>query len=127
MKTTNKTSAFFSLIAIAMIAAVGTGASALATAGTTSDEPLTATVKYDDLDLSHAAGVSQLYGRIRRAAQTVCSPFEGLGAEPTQRWTQCVSAATDRAVATVNQPALVALHAAKTGKRQPAMVASLRN
>jgi UrcA family protein len=127
MKTTKNASSLFSLVAISLIAAIGAGAGSLATAGVTDDSPLKATVKYGDLDLSHAAGVSQLYGRIRRAAQTVCSPFEGRGAELTLRWTQCVDQAVNQAVENVNQPVLMALHAAKTGKQQPVRVASTRN
>ena len=128
MKTTQTTSKLFNLIALTALAAFGSGAGALATAAVvTGAEPLKVTVKYSDLDLSHAAGVAQLYGRIRHAAEAVCSPFEGRGAEATLRLMQCVDQATSKAVADANQPTLAALHAAKTGKQQPVRVASTRN
>jgi UrcA family protein len=125
MKNTSKTSTLFKLIAISLITAFGSGVGTLATAAPTGDEPLTATVKYSDLDLSQAAGVSQLYGRIRRAAETVCSPLEGTGVAAAHNWAQCVDQAVTRAVASVNRPALAALHAAKSGKQQPTRIASM--
>jgi UrcA family protein len=125
MKNASKTSTLFKLIAISLMTAFGSGVGALAAAAATGDEPLTATVKYGDLDLSHAAGVSQLYRRIRRAAETVCSPLEGKGVAAMHNWTQCVDQAVTGAVANVNHPALAALHAAKTGKQPPVRIASM--
>ena len=129
MKTTKDTASLFNLLAVSVITASGICAIATATtaaaASADSGEVLTSTVQYADLDLSHQAGVDRLYARIRRAAQTVCSPFEGRGAEQNQRWTQCVDASTARAVADVHKPAVAALHAAKTGKKAPLRMASV--
>jgi UrcA family protein len=131
MKTTKTTAPLFNLIAMSVITLFGVGAvatgTAVAAAAADTDSVLTVTVKYDDLDLSHHAGVDRLYGRIRRAAQTVCAPFEGRSLSETQHWTQCVDASIARAVADVHQPALAALHAAKTGNQQPARMASMKN
>ena len=71
MKTTKHRPTLNHLFAISLLAALGTGAAAMATAANAGDEPRQVTVKYDDLDLSHAAGTAQLYGRIRRAWQAI--------------------------------------------------------
>jgi len=48
----------------------------VAEAAPPSDVP-TAVVKFGDLDTTHPAGKEELYRRLSRAAQAVCSPLEG--------------------------------------------------
>jgi UrcA family protein len=54
------------------------------------------TVKFADLDLTHAAGAEALYARIRSAARQVCAPS----------MRPCIDQAIARAVADVNAPLL---------------------
>jgi len=70
-------------------------------------------VSYADLDLSEAAGVEILYGRIRAAARSVC------GATTAQPLTllagqECTREALAGAVAKANIPPLTAYHARRS-------------
>jgi UrcA family protein len=75
-------------------------------------------VRYDDLDLGGNAGIAQLYGRLRSAAETVCDT----GYRPqtlflVPGWRACVTGALEQAVAEVDRPALTAYHAAQANRR----------
>lgn len=85
-----------------------------AVADTGFDDVKTATVSFGDLDLSKAAGAKTLYSRIKRAARTVCGPYDSI--QMRRAWRQCLDTAISNAVADINQPTLAALHAEK-GKR----------
>jgi UrcA family protein len=88
-----------------------------AVAAEQSTEVATRRVSYADLDLSHDAGATALYSRIRFAARQVCEPtygtwtFKVLG--PTPR---CIETAITRAVADVNAPTLTGYYLEKTGQ-----------
>lgn len=78
------------------------------------------TVKFADLDLSTAAGVETLYGRIHKAAGHVCN-------EPSQElreYLACVTKAESEAVGKVNLPMLTAIYQKKTGKSPATLTAN---
>jgi UrcA family protein len=117
---------FHSLIATSLFCVLSSGLAALPAAAD-SFEPLKVTVKFGDLDISRPQGAAVLYLRIRAAAQSVCSPYDGSGFPAKMLLDACVNKAVTDAVATVNKPALFAVYNAKMGKTMPARVASLRN
>ena len=86
-------------------------------------EPMKRTVKYGDLNLANQQGVEQLYRRISGAAQHVCDNGESRSLQAQAQVWICTQQTIARAVAAVNQPALTALHAIKTG--QPESTAKL--
>jgi UrcA family protein len=88
------------------------GAAFAATAG----EPLSARVRYDDLNLSSDAGVAHLYARLRHAATDVCQ-FNSFHDVVDQR---CAATALDNAVASVDNSKLTSLHARASGMAQVA-------
>ena len=117
---------FHSLIATSLLCVLSSGLAALPAAAD-SFEPLKVTVKFGDLDVSHPQGAAVLYRRIRAAAQSVCSPYDGSGLSAKMLRDACVNRAVADAVATVDKPALFAVYSEKMGKTMPARVASLRN
>jgi UrcA family protein len=74
------------------------------------------TVTYGDLNLANPQGVERLYRRIVGAAQQVCSALNGRSFEEKQQFSICTTQSIARAVAAVDQPALAALQAIKTGQ-----------
>jgi UrcA family protein len=71
-------------------------------------------VRYNDLDLSTAAGIHTLYGRIQNAAWRVCEQMMPDHNGPSGiESVKCRDALVDAAVAQVNRPALTALHTGK--------------
>lgn len=102
-------------IATAIFAALG----AAATTASHADDGgyLKETVKYGDLNVSNAQGAALLYTRIQSAARHVCYPLDrsgNLAAEAT--WKACINHAIAQAVRDVNEPALMAVYSAKTGR-----------
>jgi UrcA family protein len=75
-------------------------------------------VKYGDLDLNAAQGVSALYARITMAARAVCAPLnlsgDILSREMKPKYDACVANGTNDAVAKVNRIALTELASSKT-------------
>ena len=69
------------------------------------------TVRYGDLSLDRPADVTQLYHRIRIAAENVCGPRE-LSGSPFELpgYRACFDLAVSNAVATVASPALSAYY-----------------
>jgi UrcA family protein len=73
-------------------------------------------VRYADLDLDRPAGVARLYGRIRAAADNVCSPRVLTGSYvPQPDYQRCFADAVTQAVARVDRPALSAYHQQRLG------------
>ena len=67
-------------------------------------------LKYYDLDTSKQADMRELYERITRAAQIVCSAAQGTDeVSPLIYKQKCIRAAIENAVADVNQPLLTAI------------------
>ena len=80
------------------------------------DHPPKLVVTYADLDLTHRAGVMELYRRIEDAARAVCSSHAA--AVPTRPEEDgCLLDAIARAVAEVDQPALTRYFAARLQQR----------
>lgn len=95
------------LIGITAFTLVSTAfAAATATAADSITPPLERPVRYSDLNLAHPIGAATLYRRIKTAADTVCSPFEGAPAVSKAKYRACVNAAIERAVKQVNKPLL---------------------
>ena len=78
---------------------------------------------YGDLNLANPQGVGQLYRRIVGAAQQVCDALNGRSLQAKEQFSICTKQSIARAVSAVDQPALTALHAIKTG--QPERTAKL--
>jgi UrcA family protein len=69
------------------------------------------TVHFGDLNLEQPRGVTTLYRRLRLAAQQACGEPQGPGeAIISAEWRACVAQAVERAVDTVDRPALTAYH-----------------
>ena len=97
--------------------------SVLGVSNALADEQLrTETVKFQDLNVTTAAGVETLYHRIHSAARRVCAPPAG--------WPQlvgsvaCAKDAEARAIAKVNLPSLTAYYRTKTGDRTQTIAAN---
>jgi UrcA family protein len=58
-------------------------------------------VRYDDLDLSSASGIDALKHRVVRAAKKVCGNFDSPDLRSADIYRQCVTEATERALAKV--------------------------
>lgn len=75
-------------------------------------QPPAVTVNYADLDISRPAGAQALYNRIKHAARSVCAPLESQQLRRMALWRECYEQAVANAVATIDRPALTALHQA---------------
>jgi UrcA family protein len=122
MDTTTTVNRYSTLLAAALFCTLSSTFAALPAAAD-NFEPLKVTVKYGDLDVSRLQGSVVLYGRIRVAADKVCSPYDGRDLSAKMHRAACVNKAIDDAVNAVNQPALLAVYSAKTGKTLPVHVA----
>lgn len=79
-------------------------------------------VKYNDLDLSSAAGAETLYSRLKVATWRVCRDVVSSSGLPAMMdRSACQAELLETAVKDVNQPALTALH---LGKAASALTAS---
>jgi UrcA family protein len=94
------------------------GAFAALTVATTSfaaaadvDSPPSVSVRYDDLDLSSAAGANVLYHRISVAARQVCPDLYSRDLEVVAVGERCYASAVSKAVAEVNNAHLAMVHA----------------
>jgi UrcA family protein len=123
MNSKNTVSRFRSMIATALFGAVASGFAVLPAVADSFDAPKV-TVKYGDLNLSNPQGAGALYARIRSAAKSVCSQFDGPGIDPYMQRDACINKAIFDAVTKVNNPALSAAYGAKTGKKVPTRLVS---
>ena len=80
-------------------------------------------VRFADLNISNPSGAHVLYGRIRAAAQVVCSYY--FFATDTDK-ARCVRDATADAVTKINQPALSAVYNANNETSVPSGLVSQR-
>jgi UrcA family protein len=119
----------FSLGVLGTLAMLAAGATVLPAAADGRLVEESFEVRYADLDLDKAAGVANLYARLRSAAEQVCSTGSGpqaLFLSSSER--ACVTAALEQAVANVDRPALTAYHAARAtsqaGVRGPRLAAA---
>lgn len=76
------------------------------------------------VDFSQPASVQAFYSRLRLAAHQACDSRMGkdLGAIMADR--KCAAESLNRAVAQIDKPTLLALHAARTGKSTATLLAS---
>jgi UrcA family protein len=85
-------------------------------------------VRYSDLDLDDAAGIAQLYARLRTAAERVCDTgYRPQALFLVHGWRACVTAALEQGVAAVDRPALTAYHAAKASPARSVAAVAARN
>jgi UrcA family protein len=68
-------------------------------------------VTYSDLNLQNQSDAAELYARLRRAANSVCSTFEAPTIRVVTERNECVDEALSNAVAKVDNYAVTALHA----------------
>lgn len=92
--------------------------------------PQQVVVNFGDLDLSHSAGVAQLYARLKEGAEAVCDTYTDGGSGgplPLQRiYKLCWQTALAAAVAKVNEPALSALFTSKQAMPAPVLMAAAK-
>jgi UrcA family protein len=114
------------LISLAFLAFAGFAGMAGSNAALAADgpeaAPRTLTVQYPDLNLSSAQGIEQLYSRITAAASAVCDETDPRSLRVWVQTRICTNRSIERAVAATHLPALVALHAARTGQLTPVQV-----
>jgi UrcA family protein len=98
---------------IALALAIG-AASLIADVATASEgDRVSTVVTYRDLDPSRATDAQRLYARLKYASKQVCSSYEGRGLQMWRQRDACLDEALTKAVETVNEPQLTALHAAE--------------
>jgi UrcA family protein len=90
-----------------------------------SSDVLQFTVKFGDLHVSSPQGAAVLYGRIRAAAEKVCSPYDQRGLESKMHLNACIDKAILGAVTRVNNFALTAVYSAKSGTELPTRLVSV--
>lgn len=103
------TAAQVSCLALVVSGVCSFSASGPAVAGTDEDV-LTATVRFDDLNLATRHGAEQLYRRINVAAYKVCWPLDHGNIQGMAELNACLQRAVARAVAKLDLPAVTALH-----------------
>lgn len=106
---------FRSVMAIMLFGSMASGLGVLPAEADSSDVPQFA-VKFGDLNISSPQGARVLYGRIRAAAEKVCSPYDGRGLDAKMHLNGCIDTAILGAVTRVNNSAVTAVYGAKTGK-----------
>ena len=79
-------------------------------------QPASKIVQYGDLNLANPQAVKRLYDRIVTAANEVCGREDERSLDTFAHHRTCTQQSITRAVAAVGNPALAALHAAKTGQ-----------
>lgn len=95
----------------ALLLSFGVSTSAFA-APIRAPEVATRTVRIADLDLSTAAGVQTLYGRIKEATRIVCRH------ELSRLEHECRARAIENAVKDVGSPLLASMHSSATGRTE---------
>ena len=106
---TSKLASFTGLVGAAMIAlAVGPGATSAFAASP--DDPISVKVSLADLNMASEAGAQTALARIRFAANQACGgdlSDQTLGEQ--MQFRSCAKQAVQRAIASINQPALTAV------------------
>jgi len=123
MNTTIASMRLRGLVATAMFGALVLGVASLSNASD-SIEAREITVQYADLNVSTTHGAAMLHGRIRTAAEAVCSPLSHGDLSSKMHRNDCASQSIAAAVSKVNQGALFAVYNAKNAQPLPMMVAA---
>lgn len=84
------------------------------------------TVRYSDLDLASEQGAVVLYGRIRSAAEGVCSRIDHGDILSGQHARLCVNDSIARAVSVIDSPRLRAVYQAHNGTPLPSPTIAAR-
>jgi UrcA family protein len=123
MNTMNISAPLRGLVASAILGALTLSFASLSNA---SDgiEAREVTVQYSDLKVSTSRGASVLYGRIRAAAEGVCSPLSHGDLSSRMHREACVNQSIAAAVSKVNQGSLFAVYNAKNARPLPMIVAA---
>jgi UrcA family protein len=125
MSTIITSTALRGLVAAAIFGSLTLGFASLSNASDNT-EAREVTVKYADLDVSTSHGAATLYGRIRTAAEAVCSPLSHGDLSSKKHRDSCVSQSIAVAVSKVNQGALFAVYDAKNAQPSRMIVAAER-
>lgn len=116
---------FRGLIAAAILGALASSFSAVSVAADPGATDLrSSVVNYQDLNVLKPQGAAALYGRIRTAAESVCSVPEAADFAATLQVSPCVHKAIAQAVSAINQPTLIAVYNAKNKTPLPVIVAA---
>jgi UrcA family protein len=126
MNTTIVSTSLRSLVATAIFGALAVSFASLSNASDSTDARAV-TVQYGDLNISTSRGAATLYGRIRTAAEAVCSPLSQGDLSSRMHRNACVSQSIAGAVGKINQPALFAVYNAKNARPLPMIVADKLN
>jgi UrcA family protein len=111
------------LIAAAILGALASSFSAVCAAADTDATDLRSrVVTYRDLNVSKAQGAAMLYGRIRAAAEGVCSVPEDADYSAKLRESPCIHKAIAEAVSAINQPELFAVYNANNRTPLPVVL-----
>ena len=107
----------YALAAIILAAGFSSIAAAAESAATVTaaDGVPAKTVRYSDLNLTRARGITTLYHRITKAAEVVCDSVNPRAPQNAARARICTQQAIARAVKQVNIPALALYHARIVG------------
>jgi len=84
----------------------------LATATPEAEDPRSTVVHYEDLDLSRPEDARRLYGRIKRAARTVCDNHPSSDIKRLNEYEKCLGKAMTEAVEKVQSEQVTAIHRA---------------
>lgn len=106
-------SASVRVIGTALVIAAASMIAAVASAKE-NDGRVSTVVRYSDLDMTQSADVGRLYARLRYASEKVCyvtDDYHNLRMKEIQA--DCMQAALNRAVESVNEPKLTQVHAAE--------------
>jgi UrcA family protein len=76
-------------------------------------------IRLADLDLTTSQGTAAAYKRIKSAALSVCSSYDGAELPQHLIWRQCVGGSINSAVAQVGDSRLTAYYISKTGRGFP--------
>src|ERR1700722_10109216 len=109
MNTTRKAKPLSSLVATAIFGALALCFGAPSNASDSPDARQV-TVQYADLNVSTSHGAAVLYGRIRIAAEAVCSPLSHGDLSSKMHRDACVSQSIAAAVSKLDQGALFAVY-----------------
>src|SRR3984957_14042852 len=126
MNTTIVSTSLRGLVAAAMFGALAMSFASQSNASDSTDARAFR-VQYGDLNISTSRGAATLYGRIRTAAEAVCSPVNQGDLSSKMHRNACVSQSIAGAVGKINQPALFAVYNAKNARPLPMIVADKLN
>jgi len=87
-------------------------------------EPTEVHVSTIGVDFAQPASVREFYGRLSAAARRACDSRMGKDLAAAMADRKCAAQALDRAVAEINKPTLLALHAEHGGRATRTVLAS---